>query len=152
MVARGARQNLLSDRLAVAQLIFKGHLHLGIGIELFSFLELCIIDEKLRLQNVHAIKFGEQVGSRIRYGTHWVFRMGALPGREGLVRRVEVEVIHLAIPDLKGGGIHRSRGPCWLSSEKNESQPSPRRKLEAMIQRSELKPAEQNVCNLRFRS
>ena len=73
------------------------------------FLEGRIIYEELRLQNVHPVEFRKQIGRCIRNRAHRIFRIGPFPGGEGLVRSVEIEVVHLPITGIQACGISRFR-------------------------------------------
>ena len=77
-------------------------------------LEPVVVDEKFRLEDVHAIEFREQVGCRVRHRAEGVFGMGLFPRNERFVSSLKIQVVHLPIPGLEIGGFD---GGCGKTRE-----------------------------------
>ena len=107
MIFRRVRQDLIGNLLAFFQLAFKGSLQFRIWGEFLSFLELGIVNEELGLEHVHAVELCKQIRGPIGNRSEWVFGMDPLPCGECLVRRIEIQVVHLPVPGLEGRGVHR---------------------------------------------
>src|SRR5262249_16000447 len=58
--------------------------------------KLAVLDEKLRLQNVKAIEFGEEIRCRIGHVPHGVLWVELVPLGKRLVGLRELQIIHLA--------------------------------------------------------
>ena len=108
-VARRACENGVGKLLGSGQLRIENFVDDWIGDHLRPVAKETVFDKELRVQDVETIELGEEVGGRIGHRAERIVRMVLFPRAEGLVRLVEIEVVHLAVPrfDHRDGG-HRT--------------------------------------------
>src|SRR5579864_7305900 len=70
---------------------------------------------------MHAVEFREQISGCIGNRTQWILGMRVLPGGKRLVRRAEVEVVHLTITGIESA-IRCCRSVTRLDPHKQSDQ------------------------------
>ena len=98
---RVLRQNFAGKIGALRQLILELGLHCRIGRELAAVVEVVVVGEQVRFQNVQPVELGEKISGRVRHVAHGIFRVCLLIGAEGGVGAPEVEVVHLLITPIE---------------------------------------------------
>ncbi len=103
-VARLGAEHAGGNAIGLRQIRIESPPDSRVGIQFLGMAEVVVVHKEFRLQNVQTVEFGEQISRGIRSRGERIIRMRLRVVGESLVRRRELQIVHLQVAQVEPGG------------------------------------------------